>query len=700
MSLSFGRVRGLPSLIQAESSECGLVCLCMIAAYYGHHTDLTQLRERFSISSKGATLQSLIAIADQLGLSSRAVRVEMNELKELKCPALLHWNFDHFVVLKKISSKSVVIHDPAVGAREYSLAEVSHRFTGIALEFSPRQAFESGVFGSKLGLLKFWEGNRGLGFSLAQILVLSLLIQIFALMSPFYVQTVVDDVLIKNDIDLLIVLAFGFLGLTIVSVFSKAMRGFGGLYLVTQLNYNIGNSVMHHLMRLPLAYFEKRHTGDVVSRFASTKPIQEFITNGTVVVVIDGILSLSTLALIFLYSSKLATIVIAATVFYAIYRWLQFQPLRNANHDAITADAKLQTIFIETIRSLQGIKTAGREVERQGTWRNQFSEGMNTNARIGRLTIYHEAISGFLMGGELILVVYYGALEVIDGVMTIGMLYAFMAYRSQFSTATASMINQFIEYKMIGLHLDRVADIVHTDKELGLGAESEILIPIKGQLDLEKVSFSYSTMEEPLFRDFSVRINPGDFLAIQGPSGIGKSTLIKLLMGLLPPTSGRLTIDGFPIDTVGLRSFRRKISAVMQDDVLFTGNLKNNIAFFDLEPRLEDIVSVCEIACIHQDIQRMPMGYDSLIGDMGCALSMGQQQRILLARALYSNPSIIFLDEGTAHVDLATEDKIFTGLKALGTTCVYISHNPQLARHADIVVDWSVDGPVVFYPQK
>jgi ATP-binding cassette subfamily B protein RaxB len=406
------------------------------------------------------------------------------------------------------------------------------------------------------------------------------------------------------------------------------------------------------------------------------------------------------LALIFLYSSKLATIVIAATVLYAIYRWLQFQPLRNANHDAITADAKLQTIFIETIRSLQGIKTAGREVERQGTWRNQFSEGMNTNARIGRLTIYHEAISGFLMGGELILVVYYGALEVIDGVMTIGMLYAFMAYRSQFSTATASMINQFIEYKMIGLHLDRVADIVHTDKELGLGAESEILIPIKGQLDLEKVSFSYSTMEEPLFRDFSVSINPGDFLAIQGPSGIGKSTLIKLLMGLLPPTSGRLTIDGFPIDTVGLRSFRRKISAVMQDDVLFTGNLKNNIAFFDLEPRLEDIVSVCEIACIHQDIQRMPMGYDSLIGDMGCALSMGQQQRILLARALYSNPSIIFLDEGTAHVDLATEDKIFTGLKALGTTCVYISHNPQLARHADIVVDWSVDGPVVFYPQK
>lgn len=684
----------LPSILQAEAAECGLACMAMIASYHGYQCDLLALRQKFGSSARGATIQSIMDLADSLELSSRALRIEIEELAELSTPAILHWNFNHFVVLRKVSRKSIVIHDPAVGVRKYSIKEVGPRFTGIALELTPRSSFTKGKAQSKVRLWDFWRGAKGLTSSLLQILALSLLIQLFALASPFYVQLVVDEVLVKHDTDLLFVLALGFTGLTLISVATKAIRGYSSVYLTNQLSFNLGNSVVHHLIRLPMEYFQKRHLGDVISRFESIKPIQNFITNGSISIIIDGLLAITTFVMMLAYSPTLALVVVISVILYGLFRTLQFHPLRNSNHENITAVAKLDSLFMESIRSLQSIKLAGRESQREGAWRNQFANSLTTAAKIGRLTVSYEAANSTLTGLEYLLIVYLGAYEVLGGVLTIGMLYAFMAYRSHFSSSVISIINQIMQYWMVGLHLERISDITQSEQEQGLEGEGRFTIPVKGQLTLLDASFCYSGSRQPIFDDLSLDIPAGSFTALYGPSGIGKSTLLNVLMGLTNPTDGQLLVDGQPVSPSTLRSYRGAIAAVTQEDGLFSGSLKDNITFFDLSADNERILQATRHAEIHEDILRMTMGYESLIGDMGTALSQGQKQRLLIARALYAQPKVLFLDEGTAHIDARTEQKIMENLKALDITCIYVTHNPALLNYADKIVQWHQPGKI------
>ncbi len=692
--LNFTGTRTLPSILQAEAAECGLACIAMVASFHGYQCDLLTLRQRYGSSARGATVQTIMDHGDALDLSARALRVDFEELCDLKTPAILHWNFNHFVVLRNVNRTSITIHDPAVGIRRYSLKEAGQRFTGIAIELTPRSSFTNQKDQSKLKIWDFWRDAKGLSSSLLQILVLSLLIQLFALATPFYVQLVVDEVLVKHDTDLLFVLALGFACLTLISVATKTLRGYSSVYLTNQLSYHLGNSVMHHLLRLPMAYFEKRHLGDVISRFESIKPIQNFITSSSISIMIDGLLAMTTLAMMLAYSPTLALVVVLSVLLYAVFRTLQFQPLRNSSHENITAVAKLDSLFMESIRSLQSIKLAGRESQRESSWRNQFANSLTTEARIGRLTVGYEAVNSTLTGLEYLLIVYLGAREVLGGVLTIGMLYAFMAYRSNFSNAVISIINQIMQYRMVGLHLDRVSDITRSEQEPGLHQTGKFTIPVKGHLAMVDGAFCYEGTKQPVFEHLSLEINAGDFVALYGPSGIGKSTLLKVLMGLSHASKGTLSVDKQPLSPSILRSYRNAIAAVTQEDSLFSGSLKDNISFFDLAPDNDKIFEATKQAEIHKDILHMTMGYESLIGDMGTALSQGQQQRLLIARALYSNPKILFLDEGTAHIDAETELRIMDNLKSLNITCIYVTHNPSLLSYANKIIQWQAVGQV------
>jgi ATP-binding cassette subfamily B protein RaxB len=684
----------LPSILQAEAAECGLACIAMISSFHGYHCDLLSLRKNFGSSARGASVQNIMDLADSLELSTRALRIEVEELRELSTPTILHWNFNHYVVLRQVNRDSIIIHDPAVGIRKYSLKEVGHRFTGIVIELTPMSTFRKGSDQTRLRLWDFWKGAKGLMSSLAQILALSLLIQLFALATPFYVQIVVDEVLVKNDLDLLLVLALGFGLLTLILVVTKAIRGYSSVFLTNQLSFNLGNSVMHHLIRLPMEYFQKRHLGDVISRFESIKPIQGFIISGSISIIIDGLLAITTLIMMIAYSPTLALVVVTSVILYAVFRAAQFQPLRNSNHENITAVAKLDSLFMESIRSLQSIKLAGRESQREASWRNQFASSLTTSAKIGRLTVSYEAVNSTLTGLEFLLVIYIGAYEVLGGVLTIGMLYAFMAYRSNFSSSVTSIINQIMQYKMVGLHLERLSDITHSEQEAGLDNNGRFTIPINGRLSLSDASFVYVGSKQAIFQNLSLEIEAGSFVALYGPSGIGKSTLLKVLMGLTDPSNGQLLVDGQPLSPTILRSYRSKIAAVTQEDSLFTGSLQDNISFFDLAADNDKLLLATRQAEIHEDILRMIMGYESLIGDMGTALSQGQQQRLLIARALYAQPKILFLDEGTAHIDAATELKIMDNLRSMNITCIYVTHNPALLHYADKVIQWLQTGEI------
>ncbi|EGN74773.1 ABC-type bacteriocin/lantibiotic exporter [Idiomarina sp. A28L] len=672
-------------IYQSEAAECGLACMAIVANHYGHKIDLTTLRNRYSVSFKGANLQQLMLLANQLELVGRALKLDLRDLKKLKTPCILHWEMNHFVVLKKIHRNSITILDPAVGERRVHMRDVDKAFTGIALELSPTQEFKKIDERVQLGFTAFWTKVEGLMPSLGKLFLLSLLLQLFLLASPYYTQLVVDEVLISHDKPLLLVLALGFGLLVLFQVVTQTLRGWVVLHLGSVMSVQMATNLMRHLLHLPLSYFDKRHMGDVVSRFGSLNAVRELLTNSLVEGIIDGLMAVTVLVMMFLYSPKLAVVVLLTVLLYAAIRFILYRPLHQLTEASIMAGAKEQSNFMESVRGMQSIKLFGQQTERLSQWQNRYADAINQQYRLGKWQISYQTINQLLFGLENVLVVYLAALAVMSGDITVGMLFAFMAYKTQFTNRMAALIEKLIEIKMTRLHLDRLADIALTDKEdEGLSAPDR---EISGQLSLNNISFRYADTEPMLFNELSIDIPKGAKIAIIGPSGMGKTTLMKIMLGLLLPEQGKVLVDGIDVKHVGLRNYRRQVAAVMQDDQLMSGTLAENISFFDPDFNMERVLSVANLAGIHQDISAMPMGYNSLVGDMGSALSGGQKQRLLLARALYRKPKILLMDEATSHLDVSLEQYVNQAIQKLSMTQIVIAHRPETIMNAERIYE-------------
>ncbi|MCG7540822.1 peptidase domain-containing ABC transporter [Pseudoalteromonas sp. CO348] len=680
--LEFWSRKSLPVIIQSEAAECGLASLAMVAGYHGYRTDLTRLRQRFSISIEGCTLLDIMHFAEKLHLTSRPLRIELEDLDALQAPAILHWDMNHFVVLKKANEKRIVIHDPAGGEKTFTMEEASKHFTGVALELTPTKDFEKKEQKASLRFSDFWSRITGLKRSLLLIFMLSILLQVFTLAAPYYIQLVIDDVILTGDTSLLTVLAIGFFLVLLFEIATNALRGFTLLHFGNQMNIQLGANLFHHLVRLPIAYFEKRHMGDVVSRFGSLQQVKQLLTTGVIEAIIDGLMAIITLAMIFFYSPMLSAVVLVAVITYAIIRMVMYKPFRNISEQEIMARAEENSNFMETVRGIQTIKLFGSEVKREGQWQNRYASAINHNIRLGNFKIGYDAINRALFGIENIIVVYLAAHLVIAGGFSTGMLFAFMSYKRQFMDKTANLIEKLIEFKMLGLHFDRIADIALTDKE-ELQPDQYRKLNIEGKIEVKNLSFAYSDATPNVIEKLSLTINAGESVAITGPSGCGKSTLLKLMLGLNKPSSGEILVDGISLNQIGARQYRQQIAAVMQDDELLSGTVADNIAFFDSPINMEKVVHCAQLAAIHDDISDMPMGYDSLIGDMGSSLSGGQKQRIILARALYKDPKILFMDEATSHLDTGLEEDINDAVSRLKITRIIIAHRKETIASAD-----------------
>jgi len=682
--LGLGR-RRLPVILQTEAAECGLACLAMVAAHHGLHSDLPTLRQRFSVSLKGTTLADLVRLGGQLQLNARALRAEMEHLPELAMPCVLHWDLNHFVVLKEVSRGVAVIHDPARGVRRLPLAEVSKHFTGVVLELTPQADFRPHTARQSVTLRQLLGRVTGLRRSLVQIFTLALALEAFMLLAPFFMQWVVDSVLVGLDRDLLVTLGLGFGLLVLITVVTGAIRSWAVLHLSTTLNLQWLANVFAHLMRLPVSWFEKRHTGDVMSRFGAVQKIQQTLTTSFIEAMLDGVLVVVTLAMMFVYSGTLTAIALASVVLYAGLRWLLFRPLREATEESIIFEAKRASHFMESLRGVQSIKLFNRQEDRQARFMNLVVDAMNANIATRKLDLTFSVGHKLVFGLERIAMVWVGALLVMDHRFSVGMLFAFIAYKEQFAQRVSALIDKVVDVKMLKLEGERLADIVLTEPEQQpeYAARTHEL---PASLELRNVHFAYAETEADVVRGLSLSIEPGESVAIVGPSGCGKTTLLKLMLGVHAPQSGEIRVGGQPLGKVGLRAWRDMIGTVMQDDQLFAGSITDNISFFDPTADLAWVAECARIAAVQSDIEAMPMGFNTLIGDMGGSLSGGQRQRILLARALYKRPKILFLDEATSALDIDREREVNQAIKQLALTRVIVAHRPETIASASRVI--------------
>ena len=675
----------VPLMLQTEAAECGLACLAMVAGAHGLATDLPTLRQRFSLSLKGVTLADLVRMADALQFNSRALRAELDELDQLQLPCILHWDLNHFVVLVSVKRGEAVIHDPARGLRRLKMDELSRHFTGVALEVQPAPGFVPATERQRVTLRQLLGPVSGLKRSLAQILVLALALEIFVLLSPFFMQWVVDGVIVSADRDLLVTLGVGFTLLVLVQTATAAARSWAVLVLSATLNLQWLVNVFAHLMRLPVGWFEKRHAGDIWSRFGSVQQIQKTLTTSFIEAILDGALVLLTLAMMLLYSVTLTLVALAAVAGYALLRWAFFRPLREASEEALVFEANQASHFLESLRGMLAIKLFNAQADRQSRFSSLVVDAMNAGIAIRKLELLFAVLHRLLFGLERVGVVWIGALLVMDRHLTVGMLFAFFAYKETFATRVSGLIDKAVELRMLRLQGERLADIVLT------APESDTGVPRPGErgaadIELRNVSFRYADGEPDVLRGVSLKIEAGESVAIVGPSGCGKTTLLKLMLGLHAPDSGEVLVGGVPLARVGQRAWRDSMGVVMQDEPLFSGSIADNICFFSPEPDRAWLEQCARVAAVHEEIEAMPMGYNTLIGDMGAALSGGQKQRILLARALYKRPRILLLDEATSSLDVDRERVVNHAVRQLALTRVIVAHRPETIASAGRVI--------------
>ncbi len=682
----FGFGRRLPMVLQTEAAECGVACLTMLIGYFGYHTDLADLRRRFGVSLKGATLKDLIRVADQVGLATRPVRMELEELSLLKTPCILHWDLNHFVILKHVGRNHVVIHDPAEGVRRLTIAEVSKHFTGVAVEVTPTNTFEPAQAPPRIKLRQMLGRFTGVKRALFQLLILAFAIEIFSIVSPLFMQWVVDQVLVSADRDLLTILVIGFSLLLFIRVAVSTMRGWMLMVLSASLKVQARTNLFSHLVHLPSSYFEARHLGDVMSRFDSQDTILKAITTELIEIVLDGLMVSITLLIMFLYAPSLAWLVVGTAGIYALMRIVSYAPLRQASAEAIVWGAKRDSHFLETLRGVKTIKLFNAQENRRSHWLYLLVETVNRQLTTQKLKLILKTANSLLLGSLTILVVWLGAQRVMDNAMSIGMLLAFIAYKDQFIGRVSELIDRLVDLQMLKLHAERLADIALTQPEPRQSLNLSKYPSNPASIEVRDVHFRYGENDPIVLNGVSFSVQAGESVAIAGLSGCGKTTLLKLLAGLLTPTKGEILMDGEPLKLVGVDQYRSMIGVVMQDDQLFAGSIADNISFFAEDPDPDQIEDCAKRAAIHDDIISMPMGYHSLIGDMGTTLSGGQKQRVLIARALYQQPRILLLDEATSHLDLQRERAVVAAIGDAQITRIIVAHRPETMRAASRVI--------------
>lgn len=687
--LNFSFRKSTPVILQSEVSECGIACLAMISGYYGLNIDLFNFCERFGSPSQGVSLLSLSHTADRAGLKNRALSLDLDEIHQLKLPCVIHWGMNHYVVLTKVRKSSFVVHDPALGKRIIGIQEMSNNFTGIAMELWPDQNFQHEKAKSRLRLLDLMRNIVGLKSTLIKLFAFSVVIEAIGLLLPIGTQMVTDHVIMAHDQSLLAVICIGLVTFTLFRTFLSMLRGWTSLTLNTLTSIQWKTTLFDHLVRLPLAFFEKRQLGDIQSRFGSLDTIRSTFTNSIVTGVIDSIMTIGLLVMLTLYGGWLVWVVVGFTVCYAIIRLATYRFYRRVSEEQVIKGARANSHFMESLYGIATIKALNIKERRSQNWLNLNIDACNAGIKQTRFDMLFGGINTFISSIDQVVILWLGALMVIDNNMSLGMFMAFNAYRGQFSQRASSLIDLVMQLRMLSLHNERLSEIAFSEPEAEMPVRRVFAENEGIKLEIKNLSYQYDPFSQPIFSSLDITIEPGESLALVGPSGVGKTTLLKVMCGLLSPTSGDVKANNLSIEKIGLNNYRLSTACVLQEDRLFSGSIAENISCFEDNADMDFIIECARHCNIHDEIINMPMGYETLVGELGTGLSGGQKQRLLIARALYRKPGILFMDEATSHLDLNNEANINQSISSLSITRVIVAHRPSTIASADRVIDLS-----------
>ncbi len=676
--------RRVPVIHQTETAECGLACLAMICGHFGKNIDLIYLRRKFNLSARGATLAGINGIAEQLGMATRALSLELDELRVLKTPCILHWDFSHFVVLVSVKRNRYVLHDPARGIRYISREEMSRYFTGVALEVWPGSEFQSETLQTRISLRSLINSIYGIKRTLAKIFCLSVVIEAINLLMPVGTQLVMDHAIPAGDRGLLTLISAALMFFILLKAATSTLRAWSSLVMSTLIKWQSG--LFDHLLRLPLAFFERRKLGDIQSRFDSLDTLRATFTTSVIGFIMDSIMVVGVCVMMLLYGGYLTWIVLCFTTIYIFIRLVTYGNYRQISEECLVREARAASYFMETLYGIATVKIQGMVGIRGAHWLNMKIDAINSGIKLTRMDLLFGGINTFVTACDQIVILWLGAGLVIDNQMTIGMFVAFSSFRGQFSERVASLTSFLLQLRIMSLHNERIADIALHEKE-EKKPEIEIVADM-GPISLETngLSYRYDSQSAPIFSALSLSVAPGESVAITGASGAGKTTLMKVLCGLFEPDSGRVLINGIDIRQIGINNYHRMIACVMQDDRLFSGSIRENICGFAEEMDEEWMVECARASHIHDVIMNMPMGYETLIGELGEGLSGGQKQRIFIARALYRKPGILFMDEATSALDSESEHFVNVAIKNMNITRVIIAHRETTLRTVDRVI--------------
>lgn len=684
--LELGLRRRVPVIHQTEASECGLACLAMICGHYGKNVDLISLRQQFNLSARGATLASAQGIATQLGMMTRALSLDLDEIGALKKPCILHWDFNHFVVLVSVRRQRIIIHDPARGRRSIGLSEISQHFTGVALEVWPGSHFTAQTIRNRISLSALIGSVHGIKSALVKIFSLSVVIESINLVMPIGTQLVMDHAIPASDRGLLTLICAGLLFFILLRAATGMIRAWSSLVMSTLIGVQWKTGLFSHLMRLPLGYFERRKLGDIQSRFGSLDTLRTTFTTSVVGAIMDSIMVVGVLIMMVLYGGYLTWFVLGFTLIYVLIRLLTYDYYRQLSEESLVRGARASSYFMETLYGIATVKMQGMTERRGSHWLNLEIDTINTGIKVTKMDLFFGGINTFIAACDQVVILWLGTSLVIDNQMTIGMFVAFGAFRGQFSDRVASLTNFLLQLRMMSLHNERISDIALNEMESKKPDINYVAKMLPIALEINDLSFRYDSQSPAVFSQLNAAIAPGESVAIVGPSGAGKTTLMKVLCGLFEPETGKVIADGIDIQQLGINNYHKMIASVMQDDKLFSGSIKENICGF-----AEDIDDAWMMECakasyIHDVIISMPMGYETLIGELGEGLSGGQKQRIFIARAIYRRPGILFMDEATSSLDRESENFVNQAIKQMNITRIIIAHRESTIASADRVI--------------